>query len=83
MQLFCKKCTQHEGGRMTGPGKPPSYHIFMLKCWPEHQQSNGFITSWRFSLEDPNNGQRKGFAQLDDLLLSIRQQLQSIMAGEG
>ena len=67
---------------MTGPGKSPSYHIFMLKCWPEHQQSNGFITSWRFSLEDPTTGQRKGFVQLDDLLLSIRKQLQNLMANE-
>lgn len=68
---------------MTIPSKAPNYHIFMLKCWPEHQQGNGFTTFWRFSLEDPTTGQRKGFAQLDDLLVSIRQQLQDIMAGEG
>jgi hypothetical protein len=65
---------------MTTTSKSSSYHIFMLKCWPEHQQNNGITTHWRFSIEDPTSGQRQGFGQLDDLLISVRDLLQNIMA---
>lgn len=43
----------------------PSYHAYMLRFWSEQQPGE---TAWRFTLLDPNTGQRKGFQSLDALV---------------
>jgi hypothetical protein len=35
--------------------RPPGYRAYLLRCWRE-------ATGWRFSLEDPHTGERRGFA---------------------
>jgi len=63
---------------MTRISRTASYYIFLLKLWPERSQENGEALSWRFSLEDPITGMRKGFTDRDSLLSHIRQQLEMI-----
>jgi len=45
---------------------PFPYHSYMLRFWPE-QQENG-PTVWRYTLVDPQTGQRYGFLSLDSLV---------------
>jgi hypothetical protein len=55
---------------------PPSYHIYLLRCWQERStEAAERIQVWRFSLEDPRTGGRRGFASLDALLASLQDDL--------
>ena len=47
-----------------------SYHAYLLKIWLEHDRE---ITtnSWRFSLEDAHTGMRRGFTDLEALLIYL------------
>jgi hypothetical protein len=44
--------------------RPPGYRAFLLRCWRE-------ITGWRFSLEDPHTGERRGFTGPEALLAHL------------
>lgn len=51
---------------------PPRYHTYLLRCWQENsKQADKSIKIWRFSLEDSDTGQRRGFASLEALLASL------------
>ena len=39
-------------------GHAPRYHSFLLRCWSEGPGV------WRFSVEDPHTGQRRGFTDM-------------------
>lgn len=56
---------------MSTQPKQNLYRIFLLTVWQEDQET------WRFLLEDPRSGERKGFAGLDSLVDG----LQSVMNG--
>jgi hypothetical protein len=43
--------------------KAAGYQVYVMRIWLEKVDS----PVWRFSLEDPNTGQRKGFACLSKL----------------
>lgn len=47
------------------------YRIFLLTVWQEDQDN------WRFLLEDPRSGERKGFSGLESLVDG----LQNVMDG--
>jgi hypothetical protein len=51
---------------MSGPDTPPEYHAYLLRFWEERGEQ-GTSAAWRFSLEDPQSGQRHGFADLASL----------------
>jgi hypothetical protein len=56
--------------------KPPSYRSYVIRCWQEHSvHATQKIAVWRFSLEDPRTHQRRGFATLEALLLSLQEDL--------
>jgi hypothetical protein len=42
--------------------QPPAYHAWMLRCWRD-----AGAAPWRWGLEDPHTGARRGFASLTDL----------------
>lgn len=65
---------------MSQTSKSASYYIYLLKLWPEHSQDNGETLSWRYSVEDPITGLRKGFAHLEDFLAYVRAQIVEIIA---
>ena len=51
---------------MSGMDTPPEYHAYLLRFWEERGEQ-GTSAAWRFSLEDPQSGQRHGFADLASL----------------
>ena len=56
--------------------KPPRYRSYVLRCWQEHTVHAGHGTLvWRFSLQDPRTNQRRGFANLEALLVSLQEEL--------
>ena len=51
---------------MSASDTPPEYHAYLLRFWEERGEQ-GTSAAWRFSLEDPQTGQRQGFADLGSL----------------
>ncbi len=48
--------------------RPSHYYAFLLRMWEENGQLLDEQGVWRFSLEDSQTGQRKGFASLEKLV---------------
>jgi hypothetical protein len=46
----------------SGLGRSPRYHSYLLRCWSD---GPGL---WRFSVEDPHTGQRRGFTEMAALV---------------
>ena len=68
---------------MPIPDSPPRYQVFLLRCWEErgeHPESG----AWRFSLQDPGTGLRRGYANLEALLAFLTNQFgaQGMQHGE-
>ena len=62
--------------RQDDPKKPSRYLSYVLRCWQEPSIHAGRETSvWRFSLQDPRTDQRRGFATLEALLVSLQKEL--------
>ena len=55
--------------------KPPRYHTFLLTLWEERNEDPNSPAVWRFRLEDPRTGQRRGFASLAELISFLQAQL--------
>jgi len=55
--------------------KPPSYRTFLIRCWEERSQDPTLSNVWRFSLEDPHTGRRRGFPSLEDVVTFLRREL--------
>jgi hypothetical protein len=53
----------------------PRYRAYLLRCWQERSQNPDSTTVWRFSLEDPHTGQRRGFASFEALIAALRTEL--------
>ena len=49
---------------------PSPYTIYLLRLWIESEAD----VVWRFSLEEPRTGARRGFATLDELVLFLQQE---------
>lgn len=47
-----------------------------MRCWQEYSvHARQKLLVWRFSLEDTQTSQRRGFATLEDLLVSMQAEL--------
>ena len=60
---------------MPIPDGPPRYQVFLLRCWEErgeHPESG----AWRFSLQDPATGLRRGFASLEALVAALEWEME-------
>lgn len=56
--------------------KPSRYRSYIVRCWQEPGVHAGRETTvWRFSLQDPRTDQRRGFATLEALLVSLQADL--------
>ena len=53
----------------------PRYCSYLLRCWQERSLRQSAASVWRFSLEDPHTGQRRGFATFEALVAFLRQEL--------
>ena len=56
-------------------GRPPRYCAYLLRCWESPDQGGGLLPSWRYSLEDPHSGERRGFASFEALVAHLRAEL--------
>ncbi len=57
---------------MSSSNKPPRYHAYLLRFWQERSQPLTRLAAWRFSLEDPHTGERRGFADLEKLVAFLK-----------
>ena len=53
----------------------PRYCSYLLRCWQERGRLQGGATAWRFSIEDPHTGQRRGFATFEAFIAFLQQDL--------
>jgi hypothetical protein len=58
--------------------RPPRYRSYLLTFWEERGRDSQIAPEWRFSLEDPHTGQRRGFACLADLVAFLEQEVASV-----
>ncbi|KAA3644845.1 MAG: hypothetical protein DWQ07_15700 [Chloroflexi bacterium] len=56
--------------------KKTRYVSYLLRCW-EERDDEADKGLWRFSLEDPRSGQRKGFTTLVDLMNVLEKDLKN------
>ena len=54
--------------------KPPRYRSYLLTFWEERSQDPSVPVVWRFRLEDPHTGQRRGFGGLTDLFAFLERE---------
>ncbi len=56
--------------------KTPRYLSYVICCWQERSVHAGReIMVWRFSMQNPRTNQRRGFATLESLLVSLQAEL--------
>ena len=60
---------------MTIFDKPPRYRSYLLAFWEERGLDSQGLAVWRFSLEDPRTGQRRGFASLEALVAVLKHEI--------
>ncbi len=56
-------------------GTPPHYRSYLLTMWEERNRDPSLPAAWRFSLEDPHTGQRRGFANLEALVAALEEEI--------
>ena len=52
-------------------GAAPRYRAWLLRCWTEWARDTEAPATWRYSLEDPHTGARRGFADLVTLVAHL------------
>ena len=58
------------------PKETSRYLSYMVRCWQEPSVHAGRETRvWRFSLQNPRTNERRGFATLEALLVSLQAEL--------
>jgi hypothetical protein len=57
--------------------KPPRYRSYVLIFWEERSRDPYTPAVWRFSLQDPRTGRRRGFASLEQVMAFLRTELVS------
>lgn len=58
---------------MLIPKDLPDYRSYLLRFW--HERSLERVDAWRFSLEDPRSGKRRGFDSLVELMGFLEEQV--------
>lgn len=48
--------------------RAPEYQVYVMRLWQEDSASPEAYPVWRFSLEEPLTGQRRGFSCLAELV---------------
>ncbi len=55
--------------------RAPDYKSFWLRCWQGGRRQVESQENWRFSLEDPVTGQKRGFTDLQALVSYLESEL--------
>ena len=62
--------------RQNMPKQAPRYLSFVVRCWQEQGVHAGRETMvWRYSLQNARTSERRGFATLEALLVSLQAEL--------
>jgi hypothetical protein len=61
---------------------PPFYRIYLLTVWEERDRTNQIPLAWRFSLQDPNSGRKRGFANLTALVTALLEEIAHTQAAD-
>ena len=52
------------------------YRSYVVSGWQEHSTHAGQeVMVWRFSLQNPRTNQRRGFANIESLLIALQTEL--------
>jgi hypothetical protein len=51
--------------------------VYILRCW-ELRSQPAQSGVWRFILEEPNTGKRRGFASLEALTMALQNELAAV-----
>ena len=57
---------------MIDSERPPCYRAYVLRFWEVRGQQEAGLPAWRFSLEDPHTGTRRGFSSLESLVAFLQ-----------
>jgi hypothetical protein len=61
---------------LDSPQRALRYRSYIVRCWQEASVHAGRRTKlWRFSLQDPHTGLRRGFVTLEALLVSLQEEM--------
>ena len=60
---------------MTISAKPPRYRSYLLTFWEERSHDPALPVTWRFALEDPHTGERRGFGSLEALTAALDREM--------
>ena len=55
--------------------EPPRYRTYLLTLWEERSRDPEAPVVWRFRLEDPRTGERRGFADLEALMEGLEREM--------
>ena len=44
------------------------YQVYVMRLWRDKTPSEEIPSGWRFSIENPSTGQRRGFSNLEELV---------------
>ena len=56
--------------------RPPRYQAYMLRCWESRGERPGQPGTWRFSLENVETKEKRGFGDLAALVAFMEEELQ-------
>lgn len=62
---------------MPAPAQPLRYLSYLLRYWEERGPQPSQPAIWRFSLEDVETGERRGFANLEALVAFLQTRMTS------
>ena len=61
--------------------RPPRYRTYMLTLWEERGRETSAPVVWRFRLEDPRTGKRRGFATMEGLMAALEEEMREARGG--
>jgi len=60
---------------MSGDEARRRYCAWLLRCWEVRGHGSDRPMTWRYSLEDPHSGARRGFASFEALVAHLHAEL--------
>jgi hypothetical protein len=61
--------------------RPPRYRTYLLTLWEERGRETSAPVAWRFRLEDPRTGKRRGFATVEGLVAALEEEMSEARGG--
>jgi hypothetical protein len=56
--------------------RAPRYRAYMLRCWEARGEHPSPLGAWRFSLENVQTREKRGFGGLEELMAWLQGQLE-------